>query len=886
MICSLDSDVALADGGGKAASLARLARAGFPVPHGFVVTTEAYRRFLDHNALGAWVSRAASGVTATDSGTLDSVAASIQARFAAGVVPTALSDAIHGAYADMGAPPVAVRSSATTEDLPELSFAGQHESFLNVIGHDALLRDIKRCWASLWTPRAIGYRIRNGVAHEDAELAVIVQVMVQSDAAGVLFTANPLNGRRSETTIDATLGLGEALVAGLVEPDHYVVDSETRRIVRKRLGAKGVAVRSASGGGTISVEESSAEAQAISDETIVALTELGARVALALGAPQDIEWAVAGDAIALLQSRPITSLFPLPAGMTAAPLRVMLSLGAIQGMLDPLTPLGRDIFRHGAAVAASAAGTQRTTDTQRAFIVAGDRLFVDVTIAARDIRLRRVLRSALALVGPGIGRALDEVLDDPRLTPDRVRPRIRTIVFLIPFLARALGNATYALLWPDAARARIHRRIERAIARVSAHGASARTLRARIALCDAALHCVADFGPVLTPGLAVGLGSLAALHRIVADVPDGATRLLDVTRGLAHNVTTEMDLALWGASQRIRANREAAASFATHDAAQLARDAASGRLPAAGQEVVDAFLARFGSRGVAEIDIGRVRWSEDSTLLMQSLQSYLAIQDVARSPDAVFTRGAGAAAAAIESLVASARAGTRGAMRAALVRAAAHRVRALAGLRESPKFSAVRLNGMLRQAFLASGRELAASGVLAHASDVFFLSLDQLRRLDRGEQEHWREIVSRERASYEREKRRRQVPGLLLSDGHAFHAGANAVSSSDGEIMVGTPVSAGVVEGLVRIIFDPHADRLAPGEILVCPGTDPAWTPLFLVAGGLVLEVGGLMTHGSVVAREYGIPAVVGVHAATTRLRTGQRIRVDGTSGAITVLSA
>ncbi|MFZ2424180.1 MAG: PEP-utilizing enzyme, partial [Anaerolineae bacterium] len=229
------------------------------------------------------------------------------------------------------------------------------------------------------------------------------------------------------------------------------------------------------------------------------------------------------------------------------------------------------------------------------------------------------------------------------------------------------------------------------------------------------------------------------------------------------------------------------------------------------------------------------------------------------------------------------RRGKRGWIKARLARAAARRIRALAGLRETPKFSIIRAMGILRQVLLDSGRALVAAGILEQAEDVFFLTTAELQQLASGARAAWKPLVAARRASYDREKQRRQVPRLLLSDGQVFYAGLGA-SNADGAI-TGSPVSPGVVEGVVHVVLDPRGAQLAPGEILVCPGTDPAWTPLFLAAGGLVMEVGGLMTHGSVVAREYGIPAVVGVHEATTRLKTGQRIRVDGSVGRVTVLT-
>jgi pyruvate,water dikinase len=358
--------------------------------------------------------------------------------------------------------------------------------------------------------------------------------------------------------------------------------------------------------------------------------------------------------------------------------------------------------------------------------------------------------------------------------------------------------------------------------------------------------------------------------------------VLEVTRGLPHNETTAMDLHLWAGAQELR-QAGLAGLFAGATAASLARAHLAGELPAAAQAVLDGFLERYGARGLAEIDLGRPRWREDPTPVVQALQSYLHITDLAHAPDAVFELGGKHAAGVIAGLLARLRAQPGGRVKAAIAGFLANRARALMGMRESPKFLIVRMLGLLREALRESGRAYAAAGELAAADDVFFLTGGELAVLAQGEDNDWRALVSERRAAYAREKRRRQVPRLLLSDGRAYYAGMTAAAA--GGAIVGSPVSPGVVEGRVRVVFDPHGASLLPGEILVCPGTDPSWTPLFLAAGGLVTEVGGLMTHGSVVAREYGIPAVVGVDRATERLFTGQRVRVDGTRGWIEPLA-
>ena len=387
--------------------------------------------------------------------------------------------------------------------------------------------------------------------------------------------------------------------------------------------------------------------------------------------------------------------------------------------------------------------------------------------------------------------------------------------------------------------------------------------------------------PTFGPHVAGGLGSLNALRSLASGLP-GAPDPMEVTRGLPHNVTTEMDLELWRVACAIGADAETARAFEATEPDLLASQYHAGTLPDGAREPIRAFMNRYGMRGIAEIDLGRTRWREDPTAIMQVLRSYLTITDPTRAPEQVFVRGAAAASNAVERLADAVGRTRWGWLKRPLVRWLGRRVRALAGLRESPKFYVIRRFGMLRAALLASGRELQAQGVLEHAEDIVFLDLTELKALAGGEQRDWKVRVADCRARYERERRRRQVPRLMFSDGQAFYEGLGA--DADGRELTGSPVSPGVAEGVVHVLLDPQEARLVPGEILVCPATDPGWTPLFLATGGLIMEVGGLMTHGAVVAREYGIPAIAGVHDATTRLRSGQRVRVDGSAGEIVVL--
>ncbi len=891
-------EATLAAVGGKGTNLARLARAGFPVPPGFLLTTAAYQAFVERNRLGAWITELSQAARPDDPASLERASVAIRHLFTAGQVPPEIAAALGQAYAALAddepsAPlAVAVRSSATAEDLPELSFAGQQETYLNVIGPAALLEAVVKCWGSLWTARAIGYRARNRLSPQGVALAVVVQVMVPSEAAGVLFTADPLTGRRTHSVLDATLGLGEALVSGQVVPDHYVVETATGRLLSKTLGAKAVAIHGRAEGGVETVAVNAADRQALPDDAITALAALGGRVAAEMGAAQDIEWAWAGGTLTLLQARPITALFPVPGGVPAEPLRVFFSFGAVQGLLDPLTPLGQATLQQVVVGVAKLLG-YRLDEAKSPFQLAGERLWVDISGPLRNRLGRRAALGALSFVEPSVGQAVMTLLDDPRLALQSEGFSPRTLWHLAPRLAPVLGFVLRYFMDPDGRRASAIREtdsyLESLRRRCAVSGSPEAKLGQRVALLRAEAQTLPEAIPILITGLVAGMVSFNLLRLLIARhlprdlVPDPDQLVLEATRGLPHNVTTTMDLRLWETARALRAVPEAAAYFQATPAGQLAADFLAGRLPAEAQAALQAFLDQYGARGLGEIDLGRARWREDPTPVVQALQSYLRI-DAARAPDVVFQRGEAAGRAAAERLEQAARQAPGGWLRARLARFLARRMRSLMGLRESPKFFIIRLLGHLRQALLDSGRELAEAGRLAQAEDLFFLRLDELEALARGEARDWRGLVLERQAICERERQRRQVPRLLLSDGQAIYAGLGAAQTTEAGVLAGDPVSPGVAEGLARIVLDPHHAELEPGEIMVCPGTDPSWTPLFLAAGGLITEVGGLMTHGSVVAREYGIPAVVGVDRATQRLHTGQRLRLDGATGRIEIL--
>ena len=907
----------LAKLGGKGLNLVKLARANFPVPDGFIIPTACYHEFVQANHLNDFLRDHLAEADLSNPEALTALSQEIRTQFELGTVPEAIPYALEIAWRWLGAHPVAVRSSATAEDLPDLSFAGQQDTFLNVIGDEALLASVIQCWSSLWTARAIGYRARNGIAHQDVALAVIVQKMVQSQASGVLFTANPLTGCRDETVIDATLGLGEALVGGHVEPDHYVVHTSSDshllgdcHLASKSLGSKATLITGNPAGGVEIRPTKADQLQAIPDNIILELVNLGQQVQALYGFPQDIEWAylppspppplpMGEGSLHILQSRPITSLYPLPDNLPMEPLRFMIGFHTVQGIMEPLTPLGQDVMKLVLTGGGQLFGLEHTLESQNAFFSAGERLWINVTPILRSPQGHKAYPTAIRSIDPGVAQISAELVKDPRFAPIHGRPNLRTIIRLAGFVAPFIGRVIRILISPEKQTRKVRRAFDEQVKQTQNSDVETgdiwQQFSARMVLLHQAKLLFSDFVipqgvPPVVAGMAPFFGILQRFSLAVAEQTGDSqfnTLYLEVARGLPNNVTTEMDLALWHTAQSVRADIESFTAFENQSAEALTTRYLAAELPLIAQQVVGAFLAKYGMRGLGEIDIGRPRWREQPEHIFQTLKSYLQIDDPALAPDVVFARGTQAAQTAIEKLVIGTRNLSGGWFKARLVRWAAHRYRAAAGMREAPKFFAIRMMGIIREKLLQSGEDFAAAGLLERADDMFFLYINELDEISTFAKDNlWvslREKIAQRRALRSREMQRRQIPRVLLSDGTAFYEGV-ASPEGNSDAIVGDPVSPGMVEGVVRVVLNPHGTQLEPGEILVCPGTDPAWTPLFLAAGGLVMEVGGMMTHGSVVAREYGIPAVVGVHQATTRLLTGQRVRVNGSSGRIELL--
>ncbi|MFD1933928.1 PEP/pyruvate-binding domain-containing protein [Nonomuraea mangrovi] len=864
----------LAEVGGKAANLGELTTAGLPVPPGCCLTTEAYHRVAEGTALKDVIAELAT-TEAADTATLAELAGRARALLLEAPVPDEVGEAVDEAYARLGdRVPVAVRSSATAEDLPYASFAGQQDTYLNIVGPEAVREAVRRCWASLWTDRAVAYRASNGIDHAAVRLAVVLQRMVDAEVAGVMFTANPVTGRRHEAVIDAAPGLGEAVVSGAVNPDRFVVDMASGRITERRIGDKRVSIRSLPGGGTERADLDGTQEACLTDRQVRELSELGRKVEDHYGAPQDTEWAIdAAGGLWLTQARPITTLYPLPE-TTRDGLRVYFSVNVAQGVMRPFTPMGLAGFKVISGGAATMAGHPPADPQDGAAIATagGQRMFLDITAAVRSRAGRAILPRALAFGEARAGVVFRQVAEDPRLsvTTTSVRPLIRTAMRIAGRVG-APKRVALALARPQAALDYTRRLGETLEARLRI--APDATAEQRL---DHAERCLRGTFPMIfsiMPVVLVGYAGFGLAGRLSGAKGD---QLQAVLRSLPHNPTTEMDIELWRLATDIGADPEAAEPFRTQPVGELAVRYNGGELKA--QRAIERFLARYGHRGVAEIDLGMPRWSDEPAHILGVLANYLRLDGDDVAPDAMFARGAQEAELAVRQIVSMAAA--KGRWRGRLAAFGLRRTRLFGGLRELPKYYMVEVLAAVRRSMRVVGEELVAKGVLDTADDVYFLDFREVRAALGGG--HLGELVAGRRASYEQEVRRRHVPRMLLSDGTEPEALAVREAAEDGAL-TGTPASAGTVTGPARVVLDPVGAHLEPGEILVAPSTDPGWTPLFLTAGGLVMEMGGSMSHGAVVAREYGIPAVVGVADATHQIVTGQTITVDGSAGVISI---
>jgi pyruvate,water dikinase len=842
--------------GGKGAHLGELSRlGGVRVPPGFCVTTDAFRRFLaEVPSLDARL-EGLSRLEPEDREALRARSADMRQALEGVALPDEVATAITCALAAHTA--WAVRSSATAEDLPTASFAGQQDTFLNVVGPAAVLAHVRRCWASLFTERAVAYRLRHGFDHRKVHMAVVVQQMVFPQAAGVLFTAEPMTGNRKVVSVEASFGLGEALVSGRVNADVYTVRDGA--LVSRTVGTKQLALHALPGGGTReqAVAPKLQAQPALTDAQVVRLAELGRRLEAHFGSPQDVEWCLVDEAIHVVQSRPITTLFPIPAAADAEP-RVYLSVGHQQMMTDALKPLGVSLFQLTAG---------------RPMVEAGGRLFVDIT---RILAAPASRAGFLALLGKSDLLMLDAV---------------QTVLARDGFLPSPPDGGAGSRPPPASAPAPLETDpslVPGLIARSQASlAASKRDIRTKrgVELLDFLLADLQELKRLLFEPLSARViqEAMEATWWLNAQLEAwlGEKNAADtLTQSVPHNVTSEMGLALLDVADVLRPHPEVVAflqQVGDEDFLEALPGLPGGR---EARDALRAFLDAYGMRCAGEIDITRPRWSERPAtlvpMLLGNLRSFAPGEGKRR-----FEQGREAALKKEQEVLARLRVLPDGERKAGEAKRRIDLVRTFIGYREYPKYGMVRRYGVYKQALLEEAERLVQAGVFREREDCFFLTLPELHEVVRTHRVD--DALLRQRKDAFRAHQALTPPRVLTSEGECIR-GAYRREDVPAGALVGLPVSAGTVEGRARVVLDVAEADLDAGDILVTAYTDPSWTPLFLAIQGLVTEVGGVMTHGAVIAREYGLPAVVGVEGATRRIRDGQRIRVHGTDGYVELL--
>ncbi|MFD1831210.1 rifamycin-inactivating phosphotransferase [Streptomyces desertarenae] len=844
--------------GGKAAHLGELSRIeGIRVPAGFCVTTDAFRRVMAHLPSVDEQLDELARVGPDDRETIRTLGARLRRAVEGAAVPGDVAEAITCALARFGERAAyAVRSSATAEDLPTASFAGQQDTYLNVVGPTAVLEHVSRCWASLFTERAIAYRLRRGIDHRAVRMAVVVQRMVLPEASGILFTADPVTGHRKTATVDAGFGLGEALVSGLVNPDVFKVrDGE---IVDRTIAAKRRAVHALPAGGTrdVAVDARRQEQPALTDAQAVRLVRLGRRIETHFGRPQDIEWCLDGDDFHIVQSRPITTLFPVPEADDREN-HVYVSVGHQQMMTDAMKPLGLSLWRMTAMVPMQEAG---------------GRLFVDVTPRLAAPASRAALLNMMGRDDPLITDALQTLLDRGDFVPS------------LPDTGPGGPPAGGAPAPIDTDPALVTELVERSEASVAALERDIRT-KTGPELFDFLLEAFEDHKRVLGDPLSMqvimaGMEATWWLNEHLRDWLGEKNAADTLTLSAPGNVTSEMGLALMDVADAVRPHPEVVAFLQGVEDDDFLDDLA--KLPGGpeARDAIEAYLDRYGMRCVGEIDITRPRWREQPAALVPAI-----LDNVRNFPPGAaarrFEEGRQKALRKEQDVLSRLRALPDGERKADETKRMIDRVRTFIGYREYPKYGIVSRYFVYKRALLAEAERLVRADVLAEKEDAFYLTFQELHEAARSHRAD-AELI-RQRKDAFRAYQELTPPRVLTSDGEAVN-GAYRRDDAPAGALLGLPVSAGTVEGRARVISDMAQTHLEEGDILVTAYTDPSWSPLFVGIAGLVTEVGGLMTHGAVIAREYGLPAVVGVERATRLIQDGRRIRVHGTDGYVEVL--
>jgi pyruvate,water dikinase len=850
--------------GGKGANLGELFKIeGIHVPDGFCICTEAFKKIVEETPVINQLLEQLSLLKIEDRNNISILSDKIRSVIEGITIPQNIAEEINHHLSVLGEENVfAVRSSATAEDLPTTSFAGQQDTYLNIIGKEAILKHISKCWASLFTERAVTYRIKNGFNHHKVYLSVIIQKMIFPQASGIMFTADPVTSNRKILSIDASFGLGEALVSGLVNADNYKVRDGS--IINKKISTKKIAVYALKNGGTKEqeIEFEKQDAETLTEKQILQLEHTGRKIEKHFGCPQDIEWCLADDKLYILQSRPITTLFPIPETDDKEN-HVYVSVGHQQMMTDAMKPLGLSFF---------------LLTTRALMRKAGGRLFVDVAPMLATQEGRETMINVLGKSDPLIKDALTNIIerkDFIKLLPDEKQQSSKS--------NQGPSLADYQTLkeYDPSIVSDLIKRSETAIEELK-HNIQTKS---GSALFDFILEDIEQlkksssdsqsFGVIMT-----GMNASLWINEKMKEWLGEKNAADTLSQSAPNNITSEMGLALLDVADAIRPYPEVINYLQQIKNDNFFDELVKLKGGKETQHAINSYLNKYGMRCAGEIDITRPRWSEKPAtlvpLILGNIKNFEAEESKRR-----FEKGLHEALKKEQELLERLNQLHGGEEKVKEAKRMINLVRNFIGYREYPKYNIVSRYFIYKQALMKEAGQLVQANIIHEKEDIFYLTFEELRNVVSTHKLDY-SIISKRKDEYKLYEKL-TPPRIITSDGEII-TGLYKRENLPANAIAGLPVSSGVIEGRARVILNMEDADLKDGDILVTRFTDPSWTPLFVLIKGLVTEVGGLMTHGAVIAREYGLPAVVGVENATKLIKDGERIRVHGTEGYVEIL--
>lgn len=849
--------------GGKGANLGELTRIkGIHVPQGFCVTTEAYIKAIEGNKNIVTLIDALSPLKANDTAAIHDICNQLRHIIETVEMPPGLAASISNELLKSGEQHFyAVRSSATAEDLPGASFAGQQDTYLNRKGLDDILFHVKRCWASLFTDRAVTYRIQNGYDHHKVYLSVVIQKMVLPQASGIMFTADPITQNRKVLSIDAGFGLGEALVSGLVSADNYQVRGN--RIINKTIAEKKLLIQPLQEGGVnqcdLPVENQ--HKQTLSDEQILELSTIGRKIEAYFGCPQDIEWCLDSDRFTIVQSRPITTLYPVIAANDGKN-HVYLCMGHSQMMTDAMKPLGLAFFP--------------LFIEQIGLPNAGGRLYMDCSPDLRSLPGRFIFVKAMGSADPYSGDALG-ILTKRRDFIRNLAKGFKTfsfnngyftwrlpVEFVKVYFKKDVSVVDYLFLRSENALAVLDKQYAKLSGTATLDQVKVTLEHLQEVMYDAKIMAAIFSGVMAQRWLNKKLNKWLGEQKIGEMF----------SQSVANNVTSNMGLELLDVADVVR-NYPDIISYIENPNSESFFDDLS-RLSGGDRvaEAVKSYLAKYGHRCTGEIDITRARFHERPTDLCPLILNN--IRNTEPDSHKIFFEKKLAGVKAKEKDILT-RLSKR---KAKKTKKQIDLLRGAIGFREYPKYAMVKCFWIIKQAWMREAEKLVKLKVLFDKEDVYYLDLEEFRAAIVSKKVDYNIIDKRKNEFKTYEKL--TPPRVMTNEGEIISGRLNRKVPAGA--LAGMAVSSGIAEGRARVVSKLGDAHMEDGDILVTAFTDPSWTPVFVSIKGLITEVGGQMTHGAVIAREYGLPAVVSVENATTRIKDGQRIRVNGTEGFVEVL--